>query len=398
MPTPPHDVVAVLRASSSMSTLDIDELAWAALDAVQELGYPLAVFGLVEDGGARVREIASVGFTGVTRGTSVAAGDGLAGRCIASGRTETAYDYGALDRTVDQREMVRSAVSVPVLVDGEPVAVIQAAESEPGAPPAWAVEALETVAEHAARAIATGRRVDREVAGLTRSDDLEELREHFLSNVSHELRRPLSVVIAAATALRHRRDALSAEATDQLLDRIVDQGWQLDGSLRALLTLERVRAGAVQIRREPVDLAEIARRTVDRIAELGVSRDVGLEVARVEVDGDADLLGHVAENLLANAFTHTPEGTAIRMVVLDDDGYGCLQVLDDGAGLDTDELDRITHRFRRGAGSVLGRDGSGIGLALSSEILAAHGTRLEVESAPGEGASFGFRLPVRGTR
>lgn len=396
MPTPPDDLVALLRACSRMSTLDVDELAWASLDAVRSLGYPLAVFGLVEDDGAKAREIASAGFEGVTRGTSVPAGEGLAGRCIASRRTETAYDYGELDRTVDQRDMVRSAISVPVLVDAVPVAVLQAADTAPGEPPAWAIEALEVLADHAARAIATGRRVDREVAGLARSDDLEELREHFLSNVSHELRRPLSVIIAAATALRHRRDALTVERTDELLDRIADQGWRLDGSLRALLTLERVRSGAVRIRREPVDLADVARRTVARLGELGVSRDVALDVVDVTVDADDDLLGHVAENLLANAFTHTTDGTTIRMVVADDDGYGVLQVADDGPGLDADELEQITHRFRRGASSVLGRDGHGIGLALSSEILAAHGTRLEVESRPGEGASFGFRLPVRG--
>jgi signal transduction histidine kinase len=107
------------------------------------------------------------------------------------------------------------------------------------------------------------------------------------------------------------------------------------------------------------------------------------------------LLDRVVENLLANAAKHTPAGTRVILSVRARGGDAVVSITDGGPGIPPDELKRVGDRFYRGMNTATYRiRGLGLGLALVSEILDIHGSRLEVESEVGRGSQFRFRLPI----
>jgi signal transduction histidine kinase len=115
----------------------------------------------------------------------------------------------------------------------------------------------------------------------------------------------------------------------------------------------------------------------------------------VLVSCDAARLGQILRNLLQNCATHTPDGTPVELRALQDGARVRFEVADRGPGLAPDELRRIFEKFGRGrAASRRQTPGSGLGLYLARRIALAHGTDLEVTSAPGEGTTFAFSLPV----
>jgi signal transduction histidine kinase len=113
------------------------------------------------------------------------------------------------------------------------------------------------------------------------------------------------------------------------------------------------------------------------------------------VQADPMLLDRVVENLLANAAKHTPPGTRVILSVRARGGDAVVSITDDGPGIPANELKRVGDRFYRGMNTATFRiRGLGLGLALVSEILDIHGSRLEVESEVGRGSLFRFRLPI----
>jgi signal transduction histidine kinase len=117
------------------------------------------------------------------------------------------------------------------------------------------------------------------------------------------------------------------------------------------------------------------------------------ELGPAVVLGDASRLGQICDNLLGNALKFTPPGGTVSIEVVDDGGLALLRVVDTGPGIAAAELDHVFDRFWRGEQSR-GIAGSGIGLAVVAELVAAHGGQVEVSSEPGAGATFTVRIPL----
>jgi two-component system, OmpR family, sensor kinase len=232
----------------------------------------------------------------------------------------------------------------------------------------------------------------------------EERMRRFVADASHELRTPLTTVRGFAELYRHTADG-SAEQAATLMRRIEDEAARMGLLVEDLLLLARLDQQR-PLRLMPVDLPAVVAESVEAARAIDPDREINLDVAdgaeRLVVAGDDARLRQVVNNLLSNAVAHTPAGTPIT-VRLRDDGEGVLEVVDQGPGLTPEQVERVFERFyrvdaarrRRAAGPAgAAGGGTGLGLAIVAALVAAHRGRVEVETAPGEGATFRVRLPV----
>ena len=143
-----------------------------------------------------------------------------------------------------------------------------------------------------------------------------------------------------------------------------------------------------------VDLAEVAGAAVALAKGAAADEDIALEpdLAPATTEGDPERLRQVVLNLLSNALRHTPAGGRIDVRTSVHDGEAVLEVLDTGPGIAPEDLPHVFERFYRGKDAEASA-GSGIGLAVASELVAAHGGTIEAGNRPEGGAAFTVRLP-----
>lgn len=222
-----------------------------------------------------------------------------------------------------------------------------------------------------------------------------EREERFTSDVSHELRSPITALAAATDVLDGRRDELPERAR-QAVDVVVDQVRRFDGMVLDLLELSRIDAGASDLHLERVDLVSLTRRVAGRYGFAGLPVEVAGEVSSdngCQATIDRIRFERILGNLLDNA-KHHAEGPVRVVIEPAPHPYVDIVVEDAGPGIDEDERVRIFERFTRGKASRH-RVGTGLGLALVSEHVQALGGMTWVEDRPGGGSRFVVRL-VRG--
>jgi two-component system sensor histidine kinase BaeS len=210
----------------------------------------------------------------------------------------------------------------------------------------------------------------------------------FLLSVSHELKTPLTAIRGYAEGLADGAfDADEAAATIGL------EAGRLERLVRDLLDLARMNRHEFAVRREVVDLAQVARIAVAR--HEAQARDFGValvaEGADAWVEADHDRVVQVASNLVENALRATPAGGAVTVRV----EPGRLLVADTGPGIDAADVPRAFERFYLYDKASRDRQvGSGLGLAIVQQLARAMGGRARVDTAPGRGATFAVELPV----
>jgi len=229
---------------------------------------------------------------------------------------------------------------------------------------------------------------------LTSEQRLEEEKTDLVATISHELRTPMAAVYGAAETLL-RRDDLEPERRRELLAMIGAQATRLTGIVESVLLTSRLDRDLVAVDREPVDVAELARATVQAMRpQLPPSLELDLEVGPEEVRaaGDADRIQQVLVNLLDNAVKYG-EGSPVTVRVRPVNGLVCLSVQDSGPGLAPAEQARIFDKFYRGGPQLTRGGGTGLGLYISRELVRRMGGRLDVRSQAGAGATFVLELP-----
>ena len=250
---------------------------------------------------------------------------------------------------------------------------------------------LGTFANQAALAIEQSQLRER----ARRTEMLEAVdawRAALVGAVSHDLRTPLASIKAAVSTLRAEGVELSEQDHDILLETIEDQGDHLARLVANLLDMARLESGTLRLRQEPhavLELVDAAMASVgSALGSHAVAIHVPDELSLVEVD--LVLIAQVLANLLSNAAQHSPDGSKITVAAAEQPGKVALSVSDQGPGVREEDREGIFLMIDRHAGS--GR--AGLGLAISTAFVQAHGERLWVEDAPGGGATFTFTVPV----
>ncbi|NDU71540.1 SpoIIE family protein phosphatase [Actinomadura sp. DSM 109109] len=255
---------------------------------------------------------------------------------------------------------------------------------------------VELAAGHVAAGIGSARGFQAQRRRAEELAELDRAKTTFFSNISHEFRTPLTLIMGPLQELRARLEGAD-DRVHQELDVIHRNGLRLGRLVNSLLDFSRIEAGRMRARYEPVDLAEVTaelasvfRSAVDR-AGLGFA--VECEPLAEPVYVDRDLWEKVILNLLSNALKFTFDGS-IHVRVDTEDGLARVTVADTGVGVAADEVPRLFERFHRVENTrSRSNEGSGIGLALVKELVALHGGTITAESTEGEGTRFTVRLP-----
>jgi PAS domain S-box-containing protein len=225
----------------------------------------------------------------------------------------------------------------------------------------------------------------------------EEVRERdeFLSVASHELRTPVTA-LQLQLQLLHRaaqRSLVAPQLLEGKVDALERQTRRIALLVNELLDVSRMRLGRLELRYEVLDLGEVARQVAEHLREemLRSGSALQLDVQPVEGRWDRLRVEQVVTNLLENA-SKFGEGKPILLSVEADERWARLRVEDRGMGIPTEYHGRVFERFER-AVSAEHFGGLGLGLYVARHIVEAHGGRIRVASAPGEGATFTVELP-----
>jgi two-component system, OmpR family, sensor histidine kinase KdpD len=225
-----------------------------------------------------------------------------------------------------------------------------------------------------------------ETSALRRSD---EIKTAVLRSVSHDLRSPLTAILAASEALGS--PALEADERTELVDAITKESRRLARLVDQLIDLSRLEAGTAEPREDWCSLDEVIRAAVDDTGDsrervrLVIDRDLPL------VRADATQLQRALGNLLDNAL-HYGAGAPVSVRARVSGNRILIRVVDQGPGIPLAEQDRIFTAFYRAPGAA--GQGSGLGLAIVRGFVEGNGGRVRVESPPGQGTSFVIELPL----
>jgi two-component system sensor histidine kinase KdpD len=256
---------------------------------------------------------------------------------------------------------------------------------------------LETFASQIALALERDRLAE-EAQHILAQAQAEKLRSSLLSSVSHDLRTPLAAIAGASSSLLEST-SLDAETRHELLQMVYEEADRLSRLVDNLLYMTRVESGGVTVNKQWQALEEVVGTALQRLSRQLTAHPVQIEMAAdfPLVPFDGILLEQVLINLLDNAAKYAPAGTPIDISACIDNGEVIVQVADGGPGLAAGELGRVFEKFYRSAQATASASrGAGLGLAICSAIMQAHGGRIWAENRAGGGACFVFSLPLEG--
>jgi len=219
---------------------------------------------------------------------------------------------------------------------------------------------------------------------------LDEMREEFLSTAAHELKTPLAVIKAYAQLVQKRIPAEAAAL--EVVQRQVDR---LNRIVHHLLDTSRLRLEPDAGPREPFDLAALAEEVIGRERAAASRHTLALVTAAAPVRANRERIARVLASLVDNAVRFSPRGGAVEARVEVREGQAVVSVRDRGLGIPPERQARIFERYYRAHGGTPDDYGGlGLSLEMSREIVSCHGGRMWFESAPGEGSTFHFSLPL----
>ena len=229
-------------------------------------------------------------------------------------------------------------------------------------------------------------------------------RDEFLSNVSHDLKTPLTGIRGLAELLGRRAAAVGGAEGEHLADglgRIRATATRMHRQLDALVDATRLQLGQeLELRRTPTDLVALVRQVVAAHQPTASRHRLEVEASDAALTGFVDplRLEHALNNLLDNAIKYSPDGGIVTVAVARDEVEGrrwaVIRVADRGIGIPPADVSRLFERFHRGANAVGRIAGTGIGLASACQIVRQHGGSIDVESREGAGSTFTIRLPL----
>lgn len=286
---------------------------------------------------------------------------------------------------------------VPLRIGDRTLGVIGVAKPEGMGPlDSEAHALLDALSEQAAAALERAS-LARDMVSARTATETERVRNTLLASISHDFRTPLSSILGSATSLIDYGDKLDAAAKKDMLLQIKLETEGLDEMVRNLLAITRIDAGALELRRDWIDLREIADRVVSAARRRGAQQqfEVALPADLPLVRADATLVEQAIGNVIGNAIAHTPAQTRVRVDADIASGSVALRISDDGSGIPAQALPQVFEKFIKADTLADGGQGTGLGLAIAKGIMEAHGGTIAAESplSGGVGTSITLSFP-----
>ncbi|NSW53286.1 MAG: hypothetical protein HPY85_12340 [Anaerolineae bacterium] len=231
---------------------------------------------------------------------------------------------------------------------------------------------------------------------MARLENIINSQRRFLADVSHELRTPMTIIKGNVDIMRR-----FGELDDESLNTIESQTDRLTRLVNSLLLLEQVESGQVEIKKSPVNMADLFLEVFQEMVLIAEYRQQRMQVNEIDlavVAGNRDQLKQVLLNLVSNAINYTPDGGEIQLSLKREGPFVRIAIQDSGPGIAPEDLPHLFERFYRSEKARTRESGSGFGLGLSIAywIVRNHNGRIEVNSRLGEGTQFSIYLPVTG--
>jgi two-component system sensor histidine kinase KdpD len=237
----------------------------------------------------------------------------------------------------------------------------------------------------------------REAVKTSAMEENEKLRTTLLASLSHDLRTPLASIIGAVSTLRQLGDKMPADSRQDLLASIEEEAGRLSRFVANLLDMSRIESGALNVRRDWVDVSDVVRSAVERARKLlpGSAPTISIAASLPFVRGDAHLLEQVLFNLLDNAGKYARSAPAM-VHARKDGGDVLITVTDEGPGIKPADLEKVFEKFYRGGRADGRQAGTGLGLSISRGIIEAMGGTITAQSPAirRRGTRMVIRLPA----
>ena len=262
---------------------------------------------------------------------------------------------------------------------------------------------LAALSSQAAIAIEHARLYETERQRAERLQELDQLKNEFISITSHEFRTPLMVIKGWAELLRSRpAGSLKEESVQRAIDSICREADRLSDLVEKVLNVSRIESGALPFRPCPFRLFNVIDEVVQMLAVQAKPRGIQIKVEvdeSIEVYADPGLIKQILVNLIGNAIKYTFDNTLIVVKASINDGNVLVAVCDQGPGIPIEQIPLLFGRFVRLARpGVPEKPGAGLGLYITKRLVEMHGGTIWVESEVGKGAMFCFTIPLSMSR
>ena len=254
------------------------------------------------------------------------------------------------------------------------------------------------VANEALRAeVAVREQAEAELARtLELERELGELKNRFVSMVSHEFRTPLGIIMSAIELMRHYHDRLPAEQIQELQLDIFNSTQHMAGLMEQVLVLGRVEAGKLACQSAPCDLGTLAAKLADECHSATSRKCLIHWQAEGDLEGalaDEALLRHILTNLLSNSVKYSPAGHSVEFTIRREGPDAVFKISDQGIGIPESDREHLYEAFQRGS-NVGEIPGTGLGMVIIKRCVDLHGGTIQVDSIVGKGTTFTVRLPL----
>jgi two-component system phosphate regulon sensor histidine kinase PhoR len=224
--------------------------------------------------------------------------------------------------------------------------------------------------------------------------ELDQLKNNFVSLISHDLKTPIAKIQAICDRLLSEQPS---ELVREGISNVRKESTELHRYIQTILQISRMESSQIQVRRDPVDINELVDKVLRQLTPLARDKQQNLDTKlepMFSIEVDSVLIQEVILNLIENAIKYTPESGQITVQTKEVDDKVIFSVRDSGPGISQEDRARIFEKFYRGQAQATQTKGTGLGLFLVKYFVELHGGSVFIESELGQGTTVGFAIPI----